>query len=166
MEKYHEMMARLLVAGMHADNLPVGFMGGARMKTLKGIRMKCTKPTLFARMEGDALIDFESKLPYGFLHVEAPELRESTIVAVRHKLDFWNAWILNERGVFGDSEVHVIYKRATGFKKLLAGMFPQFEYLVFNPGLFDDICNPEVKEFALEERPILRLYGHEREVNE
>jgi hypothetical protein len=168
MEKYHEMMARLLVAGMQADNLPVGFMGGPRMKTLKGVRMKCTKATLLARMDGEELIDFENKLPYGFLHVEAPELRECTIVAVRHKLDFWNAWVLNERGVFEDDdcEVHLVHKKAGGIKRLFAGILPYFEYMVFSAGLFDDLCNPNVREFALEEKPLLRLYGHDREVNE
>lgn len=56
MDRYHETMARLLVAGMRADNLPLGFQGGAKMRTLNGVRMKCTKATLFAHMEGDAIL--------------------------------------------------------------------------------------------------------------
>lgn len=88
MSKQDEMMARLVIEGMKADNLPVGMRGAAKMQSLEGIRMKCNKMTLFARMEGRHLIDFERFLPYGFLHVEAPELREHTIVSVRHKLIF------------------------------------------------------------------------------
>lgn len=168
MEKYNEMMARLLADGMDIDNPPIGFLGGPKLATLKGIRMKCKKATLLAQMDGEQLVDFDFRLPYGFLHVEAPELREFSIVSVTHKLDFWNAWILDERGVFeaDDYEVHVIYKRASGFKTALRGIFPHFEFMVFNPGLFEDLHNPTVLEFALEEKPLLRLYGHEREVND
>ena len=166
MSKLPEMMARLIAVGMNADNPPIGMMGGANLRTLKGIRMKCTKATFFARMEGEQIIDFERLLPYGFLHVEAPELRENTLVAIKHQLDFFNAWILNDRKLFDnpECEIHVTYKQASGLKTILRSIFPQFEYAVFNRGLFDDICNPEVREFALEEEPILRLYGHEQKI--
>lgn len=145
MEKYYEMIARLTADGMRADNPPVGFLGGPRLGTLNGIRMRCKKATLLAQMDGEQLVDFDFKLPYGFLHVEAPELRVFTIVAVTHKLDFWNAWVLNERGVFEDAdcEVHLIYKRASGLRKALRGIFPHFEFMVFNPGLFEGPSQPE-----------------------
>lgn len=168
MTKLEEMTVRLIKEGMKADNLPVGFMDGAKLKTLKGIRMKCAKMTLFARMEGEQLVDFEKYLPYGFLHVEAPELRENTIVAVRHKLDFYNAWILEQKGLLDDEEceVHLTYRLAPGFKRIFGGFLPQFEYMVFSRGTFDFLCSPQFTEFALLQEPILRLYGHERQVNE
>jgi hypothetical protein len=63
MSKLHEMMGRLLVEGMQADYLPVGMTGGAKMESLEGIRMRCNKMTLFARMEGDQLIDLKDSYP-------------------------------------------------------------------------------------------------------
>ncbi|MEK6405521.1 MAG: hypothetical protein AABN34_01015 [Acidobacteriota bacterium] len=168
MFKQDEMMVRLIIEGMKGDNFPVGMMGGAKMESLEGIRMRCNKMTLFARMEGDELIDFERFLPYGFLHVDAPELREHTIVSIRHKLDFRNAWIFQESRLFDEPacEVHVTYKRAGGGKTLFRGILPHIEYMVFYKGVFNDICVPELREYALADKPIFRLYGHERDIND
>ncbi len=157
--KYHEMIGLLLVAGMHADNPPIGFTGGKPLGVLKGIRMKCTKVTFLAQMEDDFIVEFDSKLPFGFLHVEAPELKEHSIVAIRHKLDFQNAWELQRLGIFREPtrEVHVRYKPQTGLKKLLWLVLPYLEFMVYEASVFEHFEPNEDLE------PLLKLYGREQE---
>jgi hypothetical protein len=157
--KYDEMMGRLLVAGMHADNPPIGLIGGEGLRVLRGIRMKCTKATFLAQMQDGFLIEFEPKLPFGFLHVEAPQLPVNSIVAIRHKLDFQNAWELQRLGVFREPtrEVHVRYKTQKGLKKLLWSFLPYLELTVFEAGIFEHFEPDEKLE------PLLKLSGREQE---
>jgi hypothetical protein len=100
------------------------------------------------------------------LHVEAPELREHTIVSIQHKLDFRNAWKLREPLLFTDCDLHVVYKRASGVKTMFRGFLPHLEFMVFPIGVFEEICDPELRESALADTPMFRLYGHECDGND
>lgn len=165
MEKLAEMIGLLAKNGLDPDNPPIGFAGGADYPILKGIRMLCRKVTLLANIDGDELVEFDRHLPYGFLHVEAPDIKSNTIISLINKVDFYNAWVLNNMGVFDDDgyEVHICYKPATGLKGLMPKMWPQFEYMVFLYGMFNDLHHEDYRKYAIQEPPKLRLYGPERE---
>ena len=129
MERLAEMIARL---GSHNGNPMVGFMSDKKYTSIKGIKLRCTDVTLLAQMNGDSVIEFDKYLPYGFLHVEAPELPPCN-VALIHKIDFRNAWEIKEKGGFDERKASVgvefkPWKKVSFFSPL--GLFPMFEFLL------------------------------------
>lgn len=61
-----------------------------------------------------------------------------------------------------ECEVYVTYKLASGAKTMIRGFLPHLEYMLFYRGVFDDLCVPDLRESALADKPLFRLYGHER----
>lgn len=166
-EAVTEVIAALVKSGMDINNPPIGFVGGEDYHVLKGMPLRLTKTTFMAQIVNGEIIDFNKNLPFGFLHVESPEVKPKTIIALRHKLDFSNAWLLEERGALKDEEfeVHVRYKPAKGLKGLFGVIFPMFEYLILREGSLEDIYRHKTNPNFEEDVPLIRLYGLEQENN-
>jgi hypothetical protein len=136
-------------------------------KKITGIPLRYVSHIFFARIENDNVIAPPPPDPYANIFVEAPELAGDTLIQVSHKLDFYNLWILNEKGLLEDDEVEIIikHKRPTGMKKLMAAILPHLEYSVFNRGYLEAIHDPKQRDFAAEQKPYIYLYDQERRMN-
>jgi hypothetical protein len=74
--------------------------------------------------------------PYSVVLVESPELTTQLTLNVDQKIDFYNLWLMTDRGMHEilEWEILIRYKPATGLKSLLTKMWPKLEYLVFTRG--------------------------------
>ena len=136
----------------------------AAWKKIAGTPLRYVSHIFFARIENGDLIAPPPPDPYANIFVEAPELPSDAVIRVSHKLDFYNLWILDEKGLLENDEVEIIikHKPPTGMKKLMAAILPRWEYSVFNRGYLEAIHDPEQRDFALEQKPYLYLYDQER----
>ncbi len=135
-------------------------------KKLAGIPLRYVSHTFFARMENDDLIAPPPPSPYANIVVEAPELQGEAAILVSHKVDFYNLWILNEKGLLENDELEIIikHKPPAGIKKLMAAILPRLEYSVFEGGYWEAIHDPEQRDSALEQEPYAYLYDQERRI--
>jgi len=133
MEKLAEMIAILARNGLDSNNPPIGFAGGPDLPFLKGKEMRCRKVTLLAGLEDDKIIEFDKHLPYGFLHIDGPDLKPNTIAAIINKIDFKNAWEIDRNGWFDNEDygVFVEYKEGGGLMRFMPKMFPLYKFEIF-----------------------------------
>jgi hypothetical protein len=136
-------------------------------KYLIGIPMRYISHIFLAKIENGELISQPPPSPYATVFIEAPELPNASIIQISHKIDFYNLWLLNEKGILDNEDVEVIikHKPPTGMKKLMAAIFPHLEYSVFYRGYLDALYDPEERDLALETDPYIYLYDQERKVN-
>jgi hypothetical protein len=136
-------------------------------KNIAGIPMRYISHTFFARIENDHLIAPLPPNSYANILVEAPELPNTAIIQVSHKLDFYNLWILIEKEILHDENVELIikHKPPSGIKKLMAAILPHLEYSVFYRGYLEAIHDPQNRIFALRQEPYAYMYDQERRVN-
>ena len=136
-------------------------------KDIAGISMRYVSHIFLAKMQNDELIAPPPPNPYATIVVEAPELPNTSVIQVSHKIDFYNLWILNEQGILDNEDVEVIirHKSPAGVKKFIAAILPHLEYSVYYRGYLEALHNPEEHDFAFETEPYIYLYDQERRVN-
>jgi len=119
-------------------------------KKISGIPLRYVSHTFFARIENDDLIAPPPPSPYANIVVEAPELPSHALIHVADKVDFYNLWVLNEKGLLEDDVLETIikHKPPAGIKKLMAAILPHLEYSVFNRGYLEAIHDPEQRDFV------------------
>lgn len=87
----------------------------------------------FAHMEGDKVISTTPTMPYALLMLDISGEFPKAMFAVVRRLDFQHLFTLEEES-FLNKEIYrvvIMYKPATGFKKIFAGILPTLEYQVF-----------------------------------
>ncbi len=145
MERLPEMLARLSEDGADLDNPLVGFAGGPDIPFLDGHRMHCVGATLLAQMNGENIVEFDSHLPYAFLHVESNTFEGRLAAAIINKIDFRNAWMIRQNGWFdnGDYSVYVDYKPTVPkFLRFMKKALPLYQFSI--------LCR---------QGPMIRLHG-------
>jgi hypothetical protein len=135
-------------------------------KLMKDIYLKVVKCTPFASVKNGTVVGPPMPNPYALLGVEMTMLGDSPdayVMAVTHKLDFYNLWLLLERGILenDETELLVMYKPVKGIKKIVPSIFPSLAFMVYPSGTFDGLRSP----YECDDKPILYLYGNERETN-
>ncbi len=148
MERLPEMLKRLEADGADLDNPPIGFIGGPDLPYLKGKEMHCTGVTCLAQLQGDKIVEFDKHLPYGFLHIGGDDLPSNSTTAIINKLDFKNAWTINEKGWFEDDEymVFLAYKPASGLLRFISKALPTYEFSIVGPVKYTRIYGLETFE--------------------
>jgi hypothetical protein len=79
-------------------------------KKIAGIPLRYVSHSFFARIDNGNLIAPPPPSPYANILVEAPELLGEGVIQVSHKVDFYNLWILNERGLLENDVLETIIK--------------------------------------------------------
>ncbi len=137
MERLGEMIVRLSDDGFRMESPIIGFAGGPDLPYLKGKVLRCFRATLLAKLDNEnEILEFDPNLPYGFLHIEGSDLPPKCVVALIHKLDFINAWRINDMNWFEEDtfDVMVRYRTAGGFRGLFGTKtWPMFEYTTVSP---------------------------------
>ena len=138
-------------------------------KLIKGVCFRVTNCTVFSKVINDEVVGPPTPSPYALLTVEmlmdygAGLTTDPYLMPVAHKLDFYNLWLMTERGILesDDHELMVIYKPVTGIKSLVSSVYPTLAFMVFPAGQFMSMPSP----FDPGMEPLLFLYGNERKSN-
>ncbi|MFN0277852.1 MAG: hypothetical protein ACKVRN_04535 [Pyrinomonadaceae bacterium] len=148
MVRLAEMIARLSEDGADLNNPLVGYTGGPDIPFLDGHTMHCSRATLLAQMDGENIIEFDTHLPYAFLHVESKTFEGRLAAAVINKIDFRNVWTISQNGWFdnGGYSVYVDYKPiAPKFLGFMKKALPLYQFSILRP-----------------QGPMIRLHGLKR----
>ena len=136
---------------MHLKNLP-GFV-------------RYVNHVFYAEVVNDEIIPPPIPHPYGVLIVESPKLTEQLAINIDHKIDFYNFWLLVDKGLHDipEWEVLIRYKPVKGLKGLVKKMWPKLEYLVFTRGQLEKLLSDDLSELqaAYRTAPRFRFYADE-----
>lgn len=135
---------------------------------LKGIYLRYIEHQFTASIVNGKLIAPPTPFPYAVVFAESAELPEPIAIRIAHKLDFYNLWILDQRKALihpEEQEVIIRCRPASGIRRFMRKYLPAIEYSLFPKGQLEKLSDPQTKDFAATEDPLIYLYGLKRIVN-
>lgn len=109
-------------------------IGFGEIKSFKSLKYAVVKIDLIdcvAQIEGDQIIGGHAYLPYCFISGEDIISGETVAIAIINKVDFKNAWKIEED--YWEYDSFLEHKPVP----IMSKVFPQFEFSIFKKG-----CNP------------------------